>query len=123
MFFDGGCFLCLGTVRWLNRLDVKDQLCFAPLDGVTAGECGIDNQDEDSVALFYDGAVYRSSEALRLTLAQVGGVGYVISGILKVIPFALREWVYRWVARNRRVLVKRSCGADLEEGMLGKLLS
>lgn len=114
--------MCKGTLRWLNRLDVKDRLYFAPLDGVTAGEWGIDTQDEDSIALIHEGMIYRASEAIRMALAEVGGIGYGIAFFLKMIPLRWREWGYRWIAQRRKTLVtEERCGV-LDEGVREKIL-
>lgn len=121
VFFDGDCLMCQGSVRLLNRLDGEDVLGFATLEGETAKHYGVESGDE-SVAFLVDGKVWRASEAVRLMFWAVGGVGWILAGILWMIPLPLREWGYRWVARNRKRLVKSEGCALLEQGMQEKML-
>lgn len=121
VFFDSDCLLCQGSLKWLNRLDSHDRLRFAAFDGETAKRFGI-SIDDDSMGILIKGEIYRASEAARLALKEAGGVGVVLAGLLKVIPFGVREWGYAWVARNRKCWVtNEGCGIP-EEGMREKLM-
>jgi len=121
VFFDSECLLCQGALRWLNRMDSKDRLHFAPLGGETAQRWEL-LSEEDSMGIVLQGKLYRSSEAARLAFREAGGVGLLLAGLLKMIPLSLREWGYRWISKKRKSLVrKESCDLP-EEGMREKLL-
>ena len=122
VFFDGDCLLCQGAVKWLNRLDGADRLNFAPLQGETAKKYKIDLSD-DSMAFAERGGIYRASEAARRAFWNAGGGGAFIAGLLILIPTGIRNWGYRWIAKNRKRLIKsEACGIP-EEGMREKMLS
>ena len=121
VFFDSDCLMCQGALRWLNRLDARDRLLFAPLNGETAKDLAIAS-DDDSMAFVKDGNIYRASEAARMAFCEAGGMGGVIGLFLKLLPLGLRDWGYRWIARNRKRLVKNDACGIPEEGMREKLL-
>lgn len=119
VFFDGDCLLCQASLKWLNRLDARDRLTFAPLQGELARKHGID-QALESMAFLERGRVWRSSEAVRRVCRAVGGAGLVFWAILSVIPGPVRESAYRWIAKNRkRFGTGSACGLP-EEGMKRK---
>ncbi|MGD1978666.1 MAG: DUF393 domain-containing protein [Akkermansiaceae bacterium] len=120
VFFDGDCLLCQASLKWLNRLDARDRLLFAPLQGTLAKEKEID-QSIDSMAYLEDGEVWRSSEAVRRVCFAAGGAGWLLWAILTIIPKPVREFGYRLVAANRtRLFTNGSCGFP-EEGMREKM--
>jgi len=102
-------------------MDHKDALLFAPLDGETARDFEISSED-DSMALSRGGEIYRASEAARMSFAEVGGIGSLVAGCLRIIPLRMREAGYRWIARNRKRLVRKAACDLPEEGMVEKLL-
>lgn len=121
VFFDSDCLMCQASLKWLNRIDAHDRLRFAPLSGKTARERGVSTA-EDSMALILAGETYRASEAARLAFAEAGGVGCILALILQLIPFPLRDWGYRGIAKNRKALFKKKSCELPEEGMMRKLL-
>ena len=122
VFFDSDCLFCKGGVRWLNRLDAKDRLRFAPLSGETSKNWKIDTTD-DSMAFIQNGVTYRASEAARLAFQTAGGVGTLFALGLKLLPLKIRNWGYHVIARNRKKLLKNETCELPEEGMREKLLS
>ncbi|YCM45865.1 DUF393 domain-containing protein [Verrucomicrobiaceae bacterium 227] len=121
VFFDSDCLMCQGALKWLHRLDAGDRLLFAPLSGMTAKKWGITMAD-DSMAVVKDGQIFRASEAARLALAGTGGVAGVIAATMGLVPLALRDGVYREIARRRKSLVKTAACAIPEQGMAAKVL-
>jgi len=121
VFFDSDCLMCQGAVKWLHRLDARDRLCFAPLDGDTAGRVGV-ALDEDSMAFLGNGEVSRAALAVERLLIATGGVATMAGFLMKVIPLAFREWCYRQIAKRRLVISKSvSCGVP-EAGLMEKML-
>lgn len=121
VFFDRDCLLCESAVKWLNRMDDNDRLKFAPLQGETAKRYGIDLSN-DSMAFVERGQIYRASEAARRAFWNAGGGGVFLAWLIMPLPIVLRDWVYQWVAKNRKRLVKnKGCGLA-EEGMGRKML-
>ena len=103
VFYDGECGLCDRFVRRLLRADKGRRLRFATLQGETAREVvGAPQGDSAnwSVKLLdEDGLHERSTAALR-ALAHAGGVWKLAKAFL-LVPRAIRDAVYRFVATNR----------------------
>ena len=103
VLFDGVCNFCNGAVNWIIAHDPQAKFKFAPLQSEFGEEqrrkFGIAD-DVDSIILIDDGRAYmHSSAALRVAKA-LGGIwslGYV--GV--IIPRPIRDWFYKWFARNR----------------------
>jgi predicted DCC family thiol-disulfide oxidoreductase YuxK len=100
IFFDGLCNLCNGFVQWVIRRDPAGRYRFASLQSEAAKRVLGDPVPLTSVVL-WDGqtAWTRSDAALRI-LRGLGGI-WAIFWPLAVVPRALRDGVYEWVARHR----------------------
>ena len=104
LFYDGHCGLCNSTVRWCLAHDRARVLRFAPLQGVTYAALRIPDKPTglDTVVLWDEAGLHRSSDAVLRTLGHLGR-GWVLVGRLgRLIPRPLREAGYRTVARHRR---------------------
>lgn len=102
VFFDGVCGLCNRFVDHLLRIDRKHVLRFAPLQGTTAQELlppGLADALE-SVVYLRDGEVIKDSGAGLLILIELGGWRKLHRGWF-IFPRAVRDAVYRWLARHR----------------------
>jgi len=103
LFFDGECGLCNRTVRWLIARDRRRVLRFAPLQGELAAQKLPplpEGFEEGSVALWDEDGVHYRSEATLRAVARLGGI-WRLSTMLLWVPQALRDFFYRWIARNR----------------------
>ena len=106
VFYDGGCGLCHGAVRFAARRDILGRLRFAPLDGPTFRrtvpvEARRDLPDS-LVVLTAEGAVLSRSEAILHLLGRLGSPWPAVASVLAWVPVPLRDGVYRLVARLRR---------------------
>jgi predicted DCC family thiol-disulfide oxidoreductase YuxK len=107
--FDGVCVLCNGWVRFLLRHDRRARYRFAAMQGTVGRRLLIDNglDPDDPISFLlveYDlGAAPRvstDSDAVRRVLAGLGGA-WRLATLSAVLPRALRDRLYRAVARNR----------------------
>ncbi len=111
--FDGVCVLCNGWVRFLLRHDRKQRYRFAPMQGEVGrrllAENGLDPDDPLSFLLVeYDlqrdtastPRVSTDSDAVRRVLMGLGGA-WRLAALAAVLPRAVRDPLYRIVARNR----------------------
>ncbi len=119
VFFDGDCVMCNGFLDWLIRLDRSALFRVSPLQGETAIRLlpPLPKNPEDwSIYLLDETGLYSQSEAVLQILRRLGGVWSLLSAG-RVIPVALRDSVYRVVARNRyRILGTRdSCRVPSEQ--------
>lgn len=102
IFFDGVCHLCNGFVDTVISRDKKHLFLFAPLQGITAQELLSvqDRESLDSVIYLEAGKAYYQSSAIIKILVGLGG-GYRLFSLAQIIPAPLRDFFYRWIARNR----------------------
>ena len=103
LFFDGVCGLCNSTVDAILAADRRGEIRFAPIQGETAKRL-LPPLPADPLlwTLVYldERGVHEYSDAAIEVARRVGGF-YSGAALLRVVPRALRDPVYRWIARNR----------------------
>jgi predicted DCC family thiol-disulfide oxidoreductase YuxK len=102
--FDGVCVLCSGWVDFLLRHDRRGQFRFAAMQteagrALLAGS-GLDPDDPLSFLLIDSKGAHTDSDAVLAILARVGWP-WRVAGVFRLLPRALRDRGYRWLARNR----------------------
>ncbi|HEY0660329.1 MAG TPA: thiol-disulfide oxidoreductase DCC family protein [Lysobacter sp.] len=102
--FDGVCVLCNGWVRFLLRHDHARRYRYAAMQsesgrGLLAAH-GLDPDDPNSFLLLEDGHAWTDTDALQRVLTGLGGP-WKLAAAIGACPKALRDPLYRWVARNR----------------------
>ena len=104
IFFDGYCNLCNGFVNFIIRLDKKNKIFFAPLNGKKAEEIlskkEINLVLPDSVIFYYNNVTSFKSKAVIDIFISLGGF-YKLVVILKVIPSFILNFLYDTIAKNR----------------------
>ncbi|HEU4869936.1 MAG TPA: thiol-disulfide oxidoreductase DCC family protein [Pyrinomonadaceae bacterium] len=110
ILYDGVCGLCNRLVQFLLKHDKSSRLRFASLQSDFAAKVlrrhGIDPKDLDTVHVVEnyeqpDEQVLQRSDAILRAGRELGGFYSVSATAAKVIPRALRDVIYRFVARNR----------------------
>jgi predicted DCC family thiol-disulfide oxidoreductase YuxK len=110
ILYDGVCGLCNRLVQFLLKRDKEGRLRFASLQSDFAGKVlsrhGIDATDLDTVQVVenYDQPgerVLQRSDAILRAGRELGGFWGASSAVGGVVPRALRDLVYRFVATNR----------------------
>ena len=110
ILYDGVCGLCNRLVQFLLKHDKNSRLRFASLQSDFAANVlrrhGIDPKDLDTMHVVenYDQAderVLQRSDAILRAGRELGGVWGPLAALGKIFPRALRNLVYRFVARNR----------------------
>ncbi len=108
VFFDGGCGLCHGFVRFVVVRDARGAFSFAPLGGTTFAATFASSERAavpDSVVVrTADGRTLVRSSAVVHVLGRLGGGWRVAAAALRVVPRPLRDVGYRAVATVRRRL-------------------
>lgn len=109
VLFDGECALCNGWVKFVLRRDRRGIVHFAPLQGPTARRILAARADAPAglttLILVEDTGMpterirVRSDAALGV-LRELGGLWRVV-GWLRVVPRAVRDGVYDFIARRR----------------------
>lgn len=102
--FDGVCVLCNGWVRFLLRHDRHGRYRFAAMQGESGRALltahGLDADDPVSFLLIEGGVAWTDTDAIVRVLSGLGGA-WRIAALLRVLPKALRDRLYRGLARNR----------------------
>jgi predicted DCC family thiol-disulfide oxidoreductase YuxK len=110
ILYDGVCGLCNRLVQFLLKHDKQGRLRFAALQSDFADKVlrrhGIDAKDLDTVQVIenYDQPnerVLQRSDAILRAGRELGGFWGASSTVARVVPRALRDLVYRFVATNR----------------------
>jgi predicted DCC family thiol-disulfide oxidoreductase YuxK len=106
IFYDGHCGLCHRAVRFVIARDPEGQrFRFAPLQGTTIEKLVPAEQRAglpDSVAVLADdGRLLVRSDAFIHILRRLGGFWRFAAGIIGVVPRAIRDGVYDFIARVR----------------------
>lgn len=102
--FDGTCVLCNGWVDFLLRRDRAGRYLFAAMQGAAGrallAKHGLDPDDPASFLLIEGGVAYRDLDGIRRVLAGLGGA-WRVAQLLRWLPRAIGDPLYRMVARNR----------------------
>jgi len=110
IFYDGVCGLCNRLVQFLLKRDRHARLRFASLQSDFAARVlarhGIDPKDLDTLHVVINNEtaeerVLNRSDAILRASYELGGAWKTFATIARIIPRALRDLVYRFVARNR----------------------
>jgi predicted DCC family thiol-disulfide oxidoreductase YuxK len=110
ILYDGVCGLCNRLVQFLLKHDRQGRLRFASLQSDFAAKVlqrhGIDPKDLDTLHVIENyeqpgERVLQRSDAILRAGRELGGFWSVSATAANVIPRALRDVVYRFVARNR----------------------
>jgi predicted DCC family thiol-disulfide oxidoreductase YuxK len=104
ILFDGVCNLCSGFVNFVIARDKQARFRFAAVQSAVGrqilAELGRPLDDWDSNVLLDHGAAYVKSAAFLRIVQQLSGAWPVLA-LGRVLPLALRDWLYDRVARNR----------------------
>jgi predicted DCC family thiol-disulfide oxidoreductase YuxK len=104
LVFDGVCLLCSRWVRFILRRDRAARYRFASMQSATGqallSRHGLDPSDPDSLLLVDADHAFTDSDAILRVLTSFGGF-YRAWAVLGIVPRALRDPAYRWLARNR----------------------
>lgn len=102
--FDGVCVLCNGWVDFLLARDRRQRYRFAAMQ--TQAGCnllqanGLDADDPMSFLLLDEKGARIDSDAIIAVLTGLGGI-WRAAAMFRLLPRAVRDPAYRWLARNR----------------------
>ena len=104
LVYDGVCLLCSRWIRFVLLHDRARCFRFASMQSSSGRamlrDHGLDPDDPNSLLLIEGSRVSTDSEAILRVLAGLGGV-WRASAVVRLVPRALRDPAYRWLARNR----------------------
>jgi len=104
VLFDGVCNLCHNSVQFILKRDKKARFKFASLQSELGQKLlkfyAIDPQRTDSIVLISEKKAYVYSAAALRIAWHLGGV-YTLVALGWFVPYFIRDWVYKWIAKNR----------------------
>jgi len=110
LLYDGVCGLCNRVNQFVLRRDADGIFRFASLQSALALRVlqrhGESPQDLDTFYVIVnpdqpDEYLRSRSDAAIFVMQTLGGFWRALGAIVKLVPKALRDWVYRLIARNR----------------------
>src|SRR5262249_51770865 len=103
ILFDGVCNLCNSAVDFVLRHDRDEVFLFGSLQSESAArllEGRLRLSELSTIVLLEGGRAYKeSTAALRIALHLPWP--WKLAYALQVVPSPMRDWAYRWLARNR----------------------
>ena len=104
VFYDGVCGLCNRSVQSIIKRDKKEIFRFATLDSELARLTLINLQGKlrsiDSIVLYAENKTFIYSDAI-MEIISLLGYPYKLLLVFKIVPKSFRDWLYKWIARNR----------------------
>jgi len=104
IIFDGYCYLCSGSIRFIIKRDIKKKFVIVPLQSRKASEIKIlppiDIAIADTILLIEGDKIWQKSAAILRILRHLG-FPWNIAYILIIIPPVIRDAVYMVISRNR----------------------
>lgn len=111
ILFDAQCVLCSANAQFILKHDRRARYRLASMQGEVGAmlfrQHGVDPANPDTILMIDGETVLRDSDAV---IAIYTGLGWPwrMAGLARLAPKALRDPIYRWVARNRyRLFGKR----------------
>jgi predicted DCC family thiol-disulfide oxidoreductase YuxK len=104
VLFDGVCNFCNGSVKFIIRHDAKKTFLFASLQSSAAQKILHDLGEEfntiETIVCIHNHTLYTRSRAVLEIVRRMNGLWPLCyAGI--IIPRVMRDFLYRWIARNR----------------------
>ena len=110
ILFDAQCVLCSANARFVLEHDRVGYFRLASMQGEIGAAIyrrhGMDPGNPSSLLVVEDNRVRQDSDAV-LSIYERLGFPWRLLGALRIVPAALRDPVYRWIARNRYRLFGR----------------
>jgi len=113
--YDGVCVLCSGSVQYALRHERDHAIRFVAIQSPEGRELarrhGIDPDAPDSFLFVEDGKAWPKSDGVLALVEHLSGPARLLK-LGRVLPKALRDWLYDRLARNRYRLFGRkdTCG-------------
>ena len=104
LVYDGACGFCSRAVQFILRHERSHKLLFVPRESPLGQDLRRQFHLEavESLLWIANGEAAIESSAVLDAAKYLGGIWAMLAAMGSLIPPALRNWGYRWIARNRR---------------------
>ncbi len=107
IIYDGVCNFCNGSVNFIIKRDPDCLFKFTPMQSAYAqqllAQYGVTNVGIDTFLLIKNGEYYMWTDAAIEIAKELSGLWYLCKAF-KFVPRAVRNSIYRGLARNRYTL-------------------
>ena len=112
LVYDGSCGFCSRAVQFILRHERRHDLKFVPRDSPLGQTLRRQFHLEQVESLLWiaDGQAAIESNAVFRAADYLGGFWRALSTLGSLVPPGLRNWGYRWIARNRRRFSTEAAG-------------
>lgn len=104
LLFDGICHLCDASVRFIVKRDPAARIKFAPIQSPLGSQLyaqhGLDPAAPNAMLFITPRGAFKASDAALEIARTLGGV-WKLALFFKILPRALRDAAYYFIARNR----------------------
>ena len=104
LLFDGICHLCDASVQFILKRDPQGKIKFAPIQSALGSQLyaqhGLDPAAPNAMLFITPRGAFKASDAALEIARTLGGV-WKLALIFKLLPRALRDAAYYFIARNR----------------------
>ena len=117
VLFDGECHFCNGFVRFILRFEASPHYSFASLQSETGQPYQVYQSEKgglSTIVVVEQGKVWTKSRAVFKILSHLRWPFSWMGG-LRILPVALTDGVYDFVARRRKLLMKSSSQCELPD--------
>jgi predicted DCC family thiol-disulfide oxidoreductase YuxK len=106
LVYDGSCGFCSRAVQFILRHERRHDLLFVPRESLRGRSFRSHFHLEavESMLWIAGSQVKTESDAVLSAAKYLGGVWAMLAAIASLIPASIRNWGYRFIARNRRRL-------------------
>ena len=105
ILFDGVCNLCDASVQYIIKHDKHDEFKFTALQNEIGKEIikkfKIDTTKTDSILLYSEAHGISQKSTAALKIASKLGFPRNLLTVFLIVPAAIRNWVYDYIAKNR----------------------
>jgi predicted DCC family thiol-disulfide oxidoreductase YuxK len=115
LFFDHECLLCNGFIRFILKQDSTQVLKVTALKGETAKtllSLELKQSLGETVIYYRKGRLYSESSAVLMVLSDLGRF-WKATRVLLIFPKAIRDGLYRLIARNRYRIFRKQTVCSL----------
>jgi len=103
--YDGDCGLCARSVQFILKHDRAGRYRFSPhsspLGKALCAEAGLDAMQPSSLIAIVDRTLHTKSRAVLAVASSFGGP-WTLVGCFRLVPRAVADRLYDWVARRRK---------------------
>lgn len=104
VLFDAECVLCSANAKFILTHDRRKKFLLASMQGEVGArlfaENGLNPKDPSTI-LVIEGAMVRKDSDAVLSIFENLGLPWNLVRIFRLVPTALRDPIYRFIARNR----------------------